>query len=135
MALDVGEKRIGVALSDPLGLMAHPLEVVQRDRALERLKEIALSYGVQEVVVGLPLLPDGSLGIQAQRIREFARELEASLGLPVRYWDESFTTWEAERLLIEADQSRRKRRKVKDKVAAALILQGYLEARRRDGGR
>lgn len=135
MGLDVGEKRIGIALSDPLGLVAQPLEVVKREKALERLKEIVLAYGVQEVVVGLPLRPDGSLSLQAQRIWEFARQLEASLGLPVRYWDESFTTHEAERLLLQADQSRKRRKRTKDKVAAALILQGYLEARKKDESR
>lgn len=134
MALDVGEKRIGVAITDPLGLTAQPLEVVQRKgRPLERLKELVDSYGVEEVVVGLPLSPDGALTLQAQRILEFARELETALGVPVKYWDESFTTYEAERVLLEADQSRKKRKRARDKVAAALILRAYLEARSRDG--
>ncbi|RLA85409.1 MAG: Holliday junction resolvase RuvX [Deltaproteobacteria bacterium] len=132
MGLDVGEKRIGVALSDQMGIIAQGLEVIERkgSETLKRLREIALRYDVQEVVIGLPLRADGSLGVQAQKVMAFAEELKAVLGLPVRLWDERFSTQQAERILLQADQSRRKRRRVRDKLAAAIILQGYLEARR-----
>jgi len=134
MGLDVGDKRIGVALSDPLGLVAQAFEVVERkrDKVFSRLKEIITNFGVKEIVVGLPLKEDGSVGPQAEKVLAFAKELETRLGLPIKFWDERYSTQEAEKILLEADQSRSKRKKARDKVAAAIILQGYLEMRRKD---
>jgi len=134
MGLDIGDKRIGVALSDPLGLVARAFEVVERkrDKVFSRLKEIITNFGVEEIVVGLPLKEDGSVGPQAEKVLAFAKELETRLGLPIKFWDERYSTQEAEKILIEAYQSRSKRKKVRDKVAAAIILQGYLEMRRKD---
>jgi putative Holliday junction resolvase len=134
MGLDIGDKRIGVALSDPLGLVAQAFEVIERkgERVFGRLKEIVAHFGVQEIVVGLPLREDGSVGPQAEKVLNFAKELETRLGLPIKFWDERYSTQEAEKILLEADQSRLKRKKVKDKLAAAIILQGYLEMRRKD---
>jgi len=128
-ALDVGEARIGVAVSDELGLTAQPVGVVRRvggRRDLEALREVLAPYAVERLVVGLPLNMNGSEGPQAARVRAFAAEAAAHLGLGLDYWDERLTTVAAERALLEGDVSRRRRREVVDKVAATLILQGYL---------
>jgi putative Holliday junction resolvase len=132
LALDVGEKRIGLAVSDPLGITAQGLGVLSRqnretDQA--RLLEVAREYQVQEILVGLPRHLDGRPGQQADAILELARTLGDALGVPVTTWDERLTTVEAERVLIQADLSRRRRRRVVDQVAAVLILQSYLEYR------
>ena len=132
LALDVGEKRIGLAVSDPLGLTAQGLGVMERQgRAadLARLVELAREYRVQEIVVGLPRHMDGRPGRQVPEILELAGALGEALGVKVTPWDERLTTREAERLLIEADLSRRRRRQVVDQLAAVLILQGYLDSR------
>lgn len=130
--LDVGDKTIGVALSDELGWTAQGLEVIRRkalEQDLSRLAEIARQYGVQRWVVGMPRNMNGTYGPRAELTRAFMKALEERLGLPVESWDERLTTVAAQRLLIEADVSRAKRRQVIDKMAAAVILQGYLDAR------
>ena len=132
LALDVGTKRIGLAVSDPLGLTAQGLGVLERkgwDRDLARLLEIARPYQVQEILVGLPRHMDGRLGEQAEEILALARALGEALGARVATWDERLSTVEAERLLIQADMSRKKRRRVVDQVAASIILQAYLDGR------
>jgi putative holliday junction resolvase len=132
LALDVGRKRIGLAVSDPLGFTAQGLKVLERrdwDWDLAQLLEIARAYRVREILVGLPRHMDGRLGEQAEEILELARALGEALGARVVTWDERLTTVEAERLLIEADMSRRRRRQVVDKVAATIILQAYLDSR------
>jgi putative Holliday junction resolvase len=132
LALDVGRKRIGLAVSDPLGLTAQGLMVLERqdwDRDLDRLLKIAQPYQVEEVLVGLPRHLNGRLGEQAEEILTLARALGEALQAKVVTWDERLTTVEAERLLIEADMSRRRRRRVVDQVAATLILQAYLDRR------
>jgi putative Holliday junction resolvase len=132
LALDVGEKRIGLAVSDPLGITAQGLGVlIRRDREtdLARLVEVAREYHVQEIVVGFPRHLDGRPGEQAPAIMELGRTLGAALGVPVNTWDERLTTVEADRVLLQADLSRRRRRQVVDQVAAVLILQSYLEYR------
>lgn len=132
LALDVGEKRIGLAVSDPLGITAQGLGVlIRRDREsdLARLLEVAREYHVQEIVVGFPRHMDGRPGKQAAAIMELGRTLGVALGVPVASWDERLTTVEADRVLLQADLSRRRRRRVVDQVAAVLILQSYLEYR------
>ena len=132
LALDVGQKRIGLAVSDPLGLTAQGLGVLERqdwDRDLARLVDLARPYRVQEVLVGIPRHLDGRLGEQAEENLALARALGEALGAKVATWDERLSTVEAERLLIKADLSRKKRRRVVDQVAASLILQAYLDAR------
>jgi len=135
MGIDIGERRIGVAVSDPLGLTAQGIEVIDRRKVepLGRLRELAGQYGAREVVYGLPRRTDGVLGEAAGRAQAFARELAGVLAVPVVPWDERLTTREAERLLVGADVRRNKRRQVIDKMAAALILQGYLDGRQRQG--
>ena len=137
LALDVGSKRIGLAVSDPLGITAQGLEVLTRkDRAadLNRLQEVARQWGVQRVVVGLPRHMDGRLGQAAPEILALVETLKEALGVEVVTWEERLTTAEAERVLIQADVSRRRRRQVIDQLAAVLILQNYLDHRQQHGG-
>ncbi|RMF80394.1 MAG: Holliday junction resolvase RuvX [Nitrospirae bacterium] len=136
MALDVGERRIGVALSDPLGSFAQPhatVAVAGRRRDVERLAAIAREHQVEEVVVGLPLHLDGGEGEAARRARRLGGALAAALGCRVTYWDERLTTVQAERALLEGGVRRRRRKGVVDQVAAALILQAYLDSRAPEG--
>jgi len=133
LALDVGAKRIGLAVSDPLGITAQGLEVLTRkdpEADLAGLLNVARQWGVQEIVLGLPRHMDGRPGKAVPEILELARRLQEALGVKVATWDERLTSAEAERVLIQADVSRRRRRQVVDKMAAVLILQGYLEHRR-----
>ena len=130
-ALDIGTKRIGVAVSDGLGLTAQPLCVIDRRGTtadIEQIREALADYAVRRVVVGLPLQMDGSEGGQAELVRRFCERLEATTGWEVLYQDERLTTVESERRLIDAGVRRKARRRVIDKTAAALILQSYLDA-------
>jgi putative Holliday junction resolvase len=131
MSLDFGDKRIGVALSDPMGLTAQGLDVLQRGKSLNedltRIKDLAEKNEVETVVIGLPRNMDGSMGPQAEKVKKFAQKLAGLLDVQVKFWDERLTTAAAEKLLIQADVSRVRRRKVIDKMAASLILQGYLD--------
>jgi putative holliday junction resolvase len=132
MGLDVGTKTVGVAVSDELGITAQALTTLRRSgfredvRALEALVR---EHQVNRFVVGLPLHMDGREGDSAQTARRLGDALGERTGLPVEYWDERLTTSAAQRALLEADVSRRKRKEVIDQVAAALILQGWLDAR------
>lgn len=133
MALDLGTKSIGVAVSDPLGITAQGLQAIphrSQERDIGEVLRLAREWGVEELVVGLPLRLDGSRGPEAERAERFARRLEQATGLPVRLQDERLTTREAERALLAADLSRRRRRQVIDKTAATLLLQTYLASRR-----
>jgi len=130
--LDVGERRIGVAVSDSLALTAQPLGVVQRtsaQAAIEGIMSLLRDYDVAAFVVGLPLNMDGREGPQADRVRHFCSKLEAQTGIGVLFQDERLTTVQGERVLIEAGLQRRKRRATVDATAAVLILQGHLDAR------
>lgn len=130
MGLDPGTKTIGVAVSDGLRMTATPLETVRRTKFAAdaaRLGEIARGRGIVGVVVGLPRNMDGSEGPRAQSARAFARNVAEALGLPVALWDERLTTMAAERMLLDADASRRRRAEVIDRVAASYILQGALD--------
>jgi len=136
LGLDLGEKRIGVALSDPLGWTAGPLTAVARigwRRDLAALRSLIDSHEVCRVIVGLPIRMDGTAGERARRTQEFVERLRASLSIPVESWDERLTTAQAERVLLEADVRREKRRQVVDSMAASLILQGYLDYRNAGG--
>lgn len=129
--LDVGDKTIGVAVADELGWMAQGLEVIRRKNLqldLARLQEIAKQWNVGLWVVGMPRNMNGTYGPRAELTRTFIAELETATGLPVETWDERLTTVAATRTLLEADVSRAKRAKVIDKMAAQVILQGYLDA-------
>jgi putative holliday junction resolvase len=130
LGIDFGEKRLGLALSDESRTLASPLAVYERkdlQSDLRFLRDLILRYQITEIVLGLPLNLDGSLGPKAQQVLEFKRALEESLKLPVHTFDERFTTAEAERALLEANMSRRQRKAKRDALAAVLILQGYLQ--------
>jgi putative Holliday junction resolvase len=131
MGLDIGEKRIGIAISDPLCYTAQGKTVMERMDAeadIQRIRDLVVAEEVTALVVGLPKNMDGSLGEGAERVLSFARALEGALSMTIILWDERLTTVEATRVLLEADLTRQKRRKVVDKVAAVLILQGYLDS-------
>ncbi|HVE82362.1 MAG TPA: Holliday junction resolvase RuvX [Myxococcales bacterium] len=131
MGLDVGTKTVGVAVSDELGMTAQALTTLRRTNGradLEALAGLAAERGATHLVVGLPRNMDGSEGPSAALARSLGDRLAERTGLPVTYWDERLTTREAQRALLEADVSRARRRKVIDQVAAALILQGWLDA-------
>ena len=132
LGLDVGEKRIGVALSDPLGIIASALIVIEgktETDAIQRVVALAREHEAERIVVGLPRSLDGSLGPQARKVQTFADSLAGRIDIPVVTWDERLSTVEAERTLVQAGMKRDKRKKRLDSVAAALILQGYLDSR------
>lgn len=128
LGLDVGESRIGVALSDPLGKTAQPMETIQRAGAIERLGQIARETGAEGFVVGLPLLMNGTEGEQARRSRQFGDELAGQTGVEVHFVDERLTTKEAEAVLKGGRVKRGKKREASDRVAAALILRAYMDS-------
>jgi putative holliday junction resolvase len=133
VGIDLGTRRIGVAVSDGLGLTAQPHSTVERRggvRDLEAIAEVVRACAAETVVLGLPLDPAGEEGRAAVSVRAFAERLRAALaGVPVELVDESFSTVEAEEVLLEADLSRARRRQVVDRVAAAVILQRWLDQR------
>ena len=130
MALDVGSKRIGVALSDPLKITAQGLQTFQRTVLEEDIKglwQLIDEHEVSQLVVGLPKNMDGSIGFKAEEVQQFIADLTAERKIEVIWIDERLTTVSAERVLLEADVSRAKRKKVIDKMAAVVILQSYLD--------
>ena len=133
MALDFGERRIGVAISDPSGTLAQPLETVSRggssEAALKRIAQLVAEYDVERIVVGLPLLLDGRSGSQAERARRFGGEVAQRTGVSVEYLDERLTSAEARRALRAAGVPARKQKGRVDPVAAALLLNTFLERR------
>jgi putative Holliday junction resolvase len=132
LALDVGARRIGVAVSDALGITAQGLETIQRQnkrRDLETLRQLLKKYDIREIVVGLPLRLSGAEGTQSEKMRQFADDLKAHLKVTVHLWDERWTSTEANRLLRETDLSIKKRGQAVDRMAAILILQSWMEAR------
>ncbi|MCX7919563.1 MAG: Holliday junction resolvase RuvX [bacterium] len=131
LGLDVGEKRIGVAISAGDGNIAVPLKVLHRmskEKDIREIKNIIAENKVTEIVVGLPRRLDGTLQIQADKVQRFIQLLQEHIDIPIHTWNEWLTSKEAERTLITADVSRQKRKQVIDKLAAVLILQGYLDA-------
>jgi putative holliday junction resolvase len=128
LALDYGEKRIGMAISDPLGYSAQPLAFLANDQDLwPNLQKILTEYEVKKILLGLPINLKGQDTQKTQEVRDFAVKLEQNTGLEVVFCDERFSSKAAERFLITADVSRKKRKKVIDSQAAAFFLQGYLQ--------
>lgn len=131
LGLDIGDKRIGVAISDDLGWTAQALTIIHRSSDdkmdVSKLKEIIEEYEVEEILVGLPKNMDGTIGPQGQKVIAFVERLKTAIPLPVALWDERLSTVSAEKTLIEADLSRKKRKGITDKLAAQFILQGYLD--------
>jgi putative Holliday junction resolvase len=130
MGLDVGDRRIGVATSDELEIVASPREVLKRQGSeFEQLERLVREEGIGLVVVGMPYDSEGQIGPQARKVADFVARLKLRLTVPVVVWDEHLSTWEAECMLIEARQRRAERRRVVDKIAAAVILRSYLDHR------
>ena len=130
MSLDVGSRTIGIACSDALLMTAQGIETIRRtslEKDFNRLQELIAEYEVHELVVGMPKNMNGTKGDRAEKTEEFVEKMKEVIDLPVSYWDERLSTVMAERQLIAADVSRKKRKSVIDKMAAVVILQGYLD--------
>ena len=136
MGLDVGSKTVGVAISDALGWTAQGIETIRIDEkagqfGLERIQELIAQYDVSGFVVGFPKNMNNTVGPRGEASEKYAELLTERFGFPVTLWDERLTTMAAERTLIDADVSRKKRKSVIDKMAAIMILQGYLDLKNR----
>lgn len=134
LGLDVGTKTVGVALSDEMGWTAQGIETIrineERNKfGFERVQELVKQYNVDTIVVGLPKNMNGTIGPRGEACQQYAEQLRKLLGIEVIMWDERLSTMAAERLLISADVSRKKRKQVIDKMAAVVILQGYLDSK------
>ena len=130
LGLDIGQKTIGVAISDPLGFTAQGITTIRRKKKEEDINEIinlCKEYAVETIVVGLPKNMNGSIGFAGEKIMEFVELLKNSIECKIELWDERLTTVAAHRAMLEADLSRGKRKKIVDKIAATYILQGYLD--------
>lgn len=135
LALDVGSKTIGLAVSDPIGWTAQSLTTLDRkgeERDIAAILSWVEKLEAKEILIGLPLNMNGSEGPQAERVRAFGEKLGRALSIPLHFWDERLSTVAAEKTLLEADLSREKRKKVINQMAAAFILQGYLDSLRQD---
>lgn len=132
LGLDFGDRRIGVALSDPLAVTAQPLTTLERvswKSDLGRIRDLVREHEVSRIVVGMPLGMDGGRNERVRLTEEFMERLRAATALPVDAWDERLTTVQAERIMLEGDVSRARRRRAIDRLAAVIILQAYLDAR------
>ncbi len=136
MGLDFGSKTVGVAVSDSLLLTAQGVEIIRRKeenklrQTLARIEELIVEYEVEEIVLGLPKNMNATEGVRAELTKEFKEKLERRTGLPVALWDERLTTVAADKIMMEAGIRRENRKEYVDKIAAALILQGYLDRKK-----
>ena len=134
MGLDFGSKTVGVALSDPTGLIASPLEIIERERedklrkTFSRIEELIEEYKVTKIVLGLPLNMDSSEGERVRKTQEFKEALERRTGLEIVFWDERLSTVEAHDIMTEAGVKGIDRKRYVDKIAASIILQGYMDS-------
>jgi len=134
MGLDIGDKRIGIALSDPQGWLASPSEVVLRESdaaALTKISELIQRHEVKRIVVGLPRSMDGSLNQQAIKVQAFAEELSRRIAVPVEFWDERLSTVAANRLMIDVGTKKGDKKSKRDAISSALVLQAYLDSRQK----
>ena len=130
LGLDLGQKTIGVAISDPLGSTAQGLTTIRRgskEKDIEDLKKICDEYKVETIVIGLPKNMNGTIGPSGEIAMAFGKLLEEEFQIEIKFWDERLTTVAAHKAMLEADLSRNKRKKIVDKVASTYILQGYLD--------
>lgn len=130
LGLDVGQRTIGIAVSDPLGYTAQGVTTIRRTKKTEDIKElqkICDEYKVGTLVIGLPKNMNGTIGFAGEKITEFAEMIKEEISIDIQFWDERLTTVAAHRAMIEGDLSRAKRKKIVDKIAAQYILQGYLD--------
>jgi putative Holliday junction resolvase len=131
LGLDVGERTIGVAISDPLGYTAQGITTIRRKNLaidIAEIKKICDEYSVETILMGLPKNMNGTIGPSGEKAIELSKVLEEELKLPVKLWDERLTTVAAHKAMLEADLSRAKRKMIVDKIAAIYILQGYLDS-------
>jgi putative holliday junction resolvase len=132
LAIDHGTKRMGIALSDPSGIIAQPLEFIPAEPFapfLDRLKTLILEKEVEMILVGMPRNMDGSYGPAAAKVQEFVAVLKENIAIPIRTWDERLTSAQANRFLLQADVRRKDRKEKVDKAAAAILLQSFLDSR------
>jgi putative Holliday junction resolvase len=132
LSLDIGSRRIGVAVSDELGLAAHGLETLSArplEGAIEILRQLVRKYKIEELVVGLPVNMDGTNGAGVEAVRGISRRLEEALPVTIHFVDERMTSAQAEKVLLEGNVGRKRRKDVRDKLAAVLILQSFLDRR------
>ncbi|MEH7178851.1 Holliday junction resolvase RuvX [Neobacillus vireti] len=134
MGLDVGSKTVGIAISDELGWTAQGLKTLKIDEeknkfGFDEIGQLIKEYEISQVVIGLPKNMNGSIGPRGEASKRYAEEIENQFSVSTILWDERLTTMAAERVLLEADVSRKKRKKVIDKMAAMMILQGYLDSK------
>ncbi|EJY57015.1 Holliday junction resolvase YqgF [Alicyclobacillus hesperidum URH17-3-68] len=133
LAVDYGERRVGIALSDPTGLIASALTVIQREtdeQVVDVIAGLVVEHGVDRIIVGNPITMKGEVGEKAQKAASFAQQLRERVSIPVELFDERLTTVSAERALLEGDVRRKRRRSIIDAVAATILLQNYLDAHR-----
>ncbi|MFA9398357.1 MAG: Holliday junction resolvase RuvX [Clostridiaceae bacterium] len=131
LGLDLGDRTIGIAVSDPLGITAQGITTIRRKSIefdIDSIKKICDEYSVESFILGLPKNMNGTIGPQSEKVMEFAKILEKEIGLEVKFWDERLTTVAAHKSMIEGNLSRAKRKKIVDKIAAIYILQGYLDS-------
>ena len=131
LAIDHGSKRIGIAVSDELKLIAQPLEYIlaePADKLMARLQELIRDKEVESILVGMPRNMDGTYGPAAQKVQEFVAVLKAAVTVPIKLWDERLTSAQANRVLIQGNVRRDKRKEKVDKMAAAILLQSYLDS-------
>lgn len=134
MGLDIGSRTIGIAISDELRLTAQGLKTIKRrsmEEDLEKISDVIAQFNIEKIVVGLPKNMDGTIGKQANAVFQWIKAAKERINSPVLTWDERLSTAEASKVLLEADVSRKKRKRVIDKLAAVLILQGYLNQSRK----
>lgn len=137
LGLDVGDARIGVARSDELGIAAHPLCTLTRKNRhvdLVAISDLVSIHKVERVIIGLPISLDGTIGTQARSVQKFAQRLRKVIKVPIEFWDERFTTVEAEDVLRELNKNSKEQKDIIDQVAATIILSEYLERQRKEGG-
>jgi len=133
LGIDYGTKRIGIAVTDPLGLGAQPLKVIENGpKTFDELKDLIAEYSIGKIIVGLPKNMDGSIGLSAENVLSFVEKLKRTFDVPLETYDERLSTSEAQKTLINHDMKRADRKKTVDKLAAAYMLQAYIS---RNGGR
>lgn len=131
LGLDIGDRTIGVAISDPLGYTAQGITTIRRKKVeidIDKLSDICKEYTVDTIVAGLPKNMNGTIGPQSEKVLSFCDLIKTKITVPIIMWDERLTTVAAERIMLEGDLSRAKRKKIVDKIAATYILQGYLDS-------
>jgi putative Holliday junction resolvase len=129
LGIDFGEKRVGIAMSDPTGMIASPFKTVERAHVEEELEDIIEHYAIKTIVIGNPLRTDGKKGKREEEVKAFSRRIEQKLNISVIPWDERFSTQAAERAMHEAEEKPSRDRAKVDRIAAAIMLQSYLDSK------